>query len=244
MRYSPKKDISGQVFGSLTAIEPTNSLNTSGSIVWKFKCACGNDYLAAGAAIKAASKQSENPVIPSCGCQKSDIAAKTAKKNLTTHGYTNSDSIGNALYKVRLTMIARCYNPNNKQYPSYGGKGVTVCKEWLDSPESFVNWCLANNWKPGMQIDKDIIGDSKEYSPTKCKIVTQLENNHFAHSRETSYGKNKSIKLSKEEVDRILSMYSEGTYSQYDLSKIFNVTRSAIQRLVNTANIVRKTIVN
>ena len=33
------------------------------------------------------------------------------------------------------SMIDKCYNPNNKMYPNYGAKGVTVCERWH---------CLAN----------------------------------------------------------------------------------------------------
>ena len=36
-------DLTGMVFGSLTAIEPTDK-RKNGLIVWHFKCACGNDY--------------------------------------------------------------------------------------------------------------------------------------------------------------------------------------------------------
>lgn len=36
------------------------------------------------------------------------------------------------------STISRCHDPNNRDYPYYGGRGITVCKRWLDSFESFV----------------------------------------------------------------------------------------------------------
>jgi hypothetical protein len=29
-------------------------------------------------------------------------------------------------------MKQRCYNPKNKNYKEYGGRGITICDEWLD----------------------------------------------------------------------------------------------------------------
>ena len=29
-------------------------------------------------------------------------------------------------------MMARCYKPDNPDYPNYGGRGITVCERWQD----------------------------------------------------------------------------------------------------------------
>lgn len=56
------KDISGQVFGCLTAITPTEK-RANGSVVWKCKCQCGNEIDVAALSLKRG-------LIYSCGCQK------------------------------------------------------------------------------------------------------------------------------------------------------------------------------
>src|SRR5688572_6630186 len=40
-------------------------------------------------------------------------------------------------YRAWSCMNTRCMNPNFKDYPRYGGRGITVCDEWLESFQSF-----------------------------------------------------------------------------------------------------------
>ncbi len=73
-------------------------------------------------------------------------------------------------------IIRRCYNPNDADYKHYGGRGVKMCDEWLNNYQTFLDWCLANGWKEGLQIDKDIKGTGLIYSPETCMFVTQRIN--------------------------------------------------------------------
>jgi hypothetical protein len=34
------------------------------------------------------------------------------------------------LYSIWKSMMARCYNPNDRGYHRYGGRGIKVCDEW------------------------------------------------------------------------------------------------------------------
>lgn len=36
------------------------------------------------------------------------------------------------LYSIYSGMKQRCYNQNNQHYQWYGGKGITICDEWMD----------------------------------------------------------------------------------------------------------------
>jgi guanyl-specific ribonuclease Sa len=36
------------------------------------------------------------------------------------------------LNRIYKKMIDRCYNPKNDNYKYYGGRGITVCEEWLN----------------------------------------------------------------------------------------------------------------
>ena len=58
------KNISGQVFNKLTAIEPTEERGADGSVIWKCQCACGNIHYASTNSLTTGA-------IGSCGCQRS-----------------------------------------------------------------------------------------------------------------------------------------------------------------------------
>jgi hypothetical protein len=82
-------------------------------------------------------------------------------------------------------MKQRCYNPNNRDYPRYGAKGVTVCDEWRTDFKNYYDWCMENGYSQELFLDKDI--KSKEmgivpavYSPDTCKFTTMKRNSQEA----------------------------------------------------------------
>ena len=77
-----------------------------------------------------------------------------------------------SLYSVWNSMINRCSNIHNKDYRHYGGRGITVCKEWL-SYDNFYEWAMANGYADTLTIDrKDVDGN---YEPSNCRWITQAE---------------------------------------------------------------------
>jgi len=74
------------------------------------------------------------------------------------------------LYRVWTYMKSRCYNKNDTAYHNYGGRGITVCSEWVDSPKDFIHWSISNGWTKGLFIDR--VDVNKGYSPTNCRFVT------------------------------------------------------------------------
>jgi len=54
-------------------------------------------------------------------------------KNAGTHGLCY-----HYLYRTWCTMRQRCSNPKHIKYKHYGGRGITVCDEWLTSFEQFL----------------------------------------------------------------------------------------------------------
>lgn len=61
-------------------------------------------------------------------------------------------------------MRARCYNPNNADYPNYGGRGIAVCDRWSE----FANFFSDMGERPErMTIDR--IEVDMDYAPNNCR---------------------------------------------------------------------------
>lgn len=79
----------------------------------------------------------------------------------------------NLIIYARRRAINRCYNPTYENYRRYGGRGLTVCQEWLDSQEAFVQWAINNGWKQGLSLDR--IDNDKGYFPENCRWASAKE---------------------------------------------------------------------
>lgn len=158
----------GQTFGYLTILayqgKDKNSL-----IKVKAKCCCGREKEYFLGNLKKKNHTT------SCGCHKMETAGDAVR----THGLSGK----NHLYGIWNAIKRRCENKNTEDYSRYGALGVRMCDLWLNNYKAFHDWCIANGWKRGMQVDKDI--KAKElnipailYSPELCTITTSKENNN------------------------------------------------------------------
>lgn len=77
-------------------------------------------------------------------------------------------------------MKDRCFNPRCKAFENYGGRGITVCDEWVNDPDSFVEWALSHGYEDDLAIDR--IDNDGNYEPINCRWVTAAENNQNRRS--------------------------------------------------------------
>lgn len=219
------KDLTGQKFGSLTAVKPSHKKN--GMVYWEFLCTCGNKHIARGNTVSYATKKGD-PELPSCGC--------VEKARKTRHGFRTVKNTHPA-YRVYRSMMTRCYNPNSPEYKWYGAKGVTVCDEWKQNPEAFVQWAITNGWEKGKHIDKDILCEEQGifphiYSPSTCQWVSAKTNVGFATNR-NNYGKHPNIKLSHKDVAEIQRRYHAGEANGIELAHEYGLkSPSSVYRLL------------
>lgn len=95
--------------------------------------------------------------------------------------------------KCYVHMKDRCYNPKDKRYERYGGRGITICDEWLNDYSAFENWALSNGYSDDLTIDR--IDNDGNYEPNNCRFVTVKENNNnrSSNKRFTYNGKTQTL---------------------------------------------------
>lgn len=116
----------------------------------------------------------------SCGCYHK-IKAKECN---TKHGEYLTK-----LYKVWSAMKFRVTNPTANAYELYGGKGITICEEWLDYL-TFRDWALLNGYGEDKGLSIDRIDSNGNYEPNNCRIAdrtTQARNQGLSKNNTTGY---------------------------------------------------------
>lgn len=173
----PKEDLVGHTFDKLIVLSWAGK-NKHRKTTWLCECECGNQKIIEGGNLKQRQTKS-------CGCLRVETKTK--------HGYTGKHNGMHPLYKLLYDMKTRCYNKNSKSYKDYGGRGIKICSEWLNSVASFVNWGLQNGYEKGLTIER--IDNDGDYCPENCCFITKSEQNNNQSSNHllTYNGKTKNI---------------------------------------------------
>ena len=153
--------MAGKRFGRLSVIGESGRIR--GQVAWECLCDCGNTVVVPGYELRSGNTKS-------CGCYGREVLLKSSIK----HG-----AFGTQLYRAYSNMKTRCYNPHYYLYQHYGGKGISVCDEWLGENgfNNFSIWSKANGYRDGLSIDR--IDNSLGYSPSNCRwvdMITQQNN--------------------------------------------------------------------
>ena len=98
-----------------------------------------------------------------------DTEREQARKKGRWNGLSNT-----RLYGIWEKMIRRCTNPKDeKHWPDYGGRGITVCNEWKKSFPVFVEWAWAHGYNPELTLER--IDVDKGYNPQNCRWASAIE---------------------------------------------------------------------
>lgn len=99
-------------------------------------------------------------------------------------------------------MQRRCYDPQNKSYRWYGAKGIKICDEWINNPQTFISWAINTGYKDDLTIDRK--NENLDYSPENCRWVTKDNNSRYKST--TSYINVNGVIHSGKEWSQILGL--------------------------------------
>lgn len=154
----------GEIHGIYTIVDVLDEKDKYGH--WVYQCVCNECGF---------SRFSHYGAISGEKSKTTECHHLRANGEYVVYGYTWKNQ---RICNIFQQMISRCYNTSNKSYRWYGGKGICVCKEWLDCPKLFEEWAMSNGYMDNLTIDR--IDSSKDYCPENCQWITMEDNSRKA----------------------------------------------------------------
>jgi hypothetical protein len=140
----------------LTFIKELETRTADNHILWECLCACGIVCSYKATLVRT------NKIV---SCRKCSIK-RTAEKN-KTHGMRHTKE-----YRTWIAIKNRCLTVSSKDFKRYGGKGLEIEKDWIDSFESFYNHI---GQCPSQKHSIDRIDNSKGYLKGNVRWATTQE---------------------------------------------------------------------
>lgn len=121
------------------------------------------------------------------------------------------------LYAAWMNMHRRCNNSNTKDYPYYGGRGISVCRRWI----IFDLFATDMGPHPGPGWTLDRRNGHKGYRKSNCRWAT----------RETQSRNRVYCKLNIAQAALIRELYEKQAGTKAQLAIRFGVSRSTVDKV-------------
>lgn len=193
------EDLKGNKYGELTVVSLIPK-SESKATRWKCLCSCGNEKIALASGLKRGSATS-------CGCKRGERKVKT----MGTHGKSYTSE-----YAAWKDMKRRCLNPNSPSYKNYGGRGITIQDDWIESFDAFYR---DMGDKPKRSYSLDRIDNEKGYSKDNCRWTNKL----------TQDRNRRTTKLTKDDVLNIRNSSKKVS----ELANDYGVSRNHISNILS-----------
>jgi len=107
-----------------------------------------------------------------------ELTTRGTARKIELHGKTKTPE-----YMAWKNILARCRNPKTHMFYRYGGRGITICKEWENSFLSFLDH-VGTRPTPSHSIDR--INSNGNYEPGNMRWSTRKE-------QQQNMGSNRSL---------------------------------------------------
>lgn len=207
-------DVSGQRFVRLLALNMVRESGEDARV--RCMCDCGKEKTVILYNLR-------NGNTTSCGCLAKELTSKRSEPLGVLMGAANlkhGHSIG---YSHSSTYVSwqdakqRCYSLKNKRYAEYGGRGITMCDEWVNDFGEFLRYM---GEKPkGLTLERCDV--NRGYEPGNCIWATK-----------TAQAQNTRANVSTwESVREIRALWANGAKAS-ELAEKFGMSRGNIEFIV------------
>lgn len=181
----------GKKFGRslvISAVEPA----TKGRLRFLCQCDCGALHESDGRHLRSGGTTS-------CGCLGREHVIAAAK----SHGKSKTPD-----YMIWRSMKTRCTLPTVATYHHYGGRGISVCSQWMESFETFMKDMGPR--PPGYSIER--INNDGNYEPSNCKWASKSEQS--INRRNSKFLEHDGLKLTQHEWSLKTGLSSQNIYTR------------------------------
>lgn len=122
------------------------------------RCDCGELSSVAGVKLRFGNTKS-------CGCGKMESRKLSRKEGMSENGHHTPE------YESYRGMLKRCFNSNGQDFKDYGGRGISIHKDWVGNG-GFQRFLAHMGKRPTSKHSIDRVDVNGNYEPTNVRWVT------------------------------------------------------------------------